>query len=178
MYEVNSRLTVIDGKIDSGVASEEEKVERLNLIKECDDIQKLVEMDTTKKARVKWDVEEDENSNFFHGILKQKRHHQTVKGVMQNSVWVTNPQHVKMAFYNFYKDKFKSSDTMMDLPSVIPHASLNNEDNIELEKIVTVDDIKMVVWDCGSQKAPGPDGFSFLFLKKYWDLLKDDVVDV
>ncbi|PWA84232.1 hypothetical protein CTI12_AA161030 [Artemisia annua] len=31
-------------------------------------------------------------------------------------------------------DKFKSSDTMMDLPTVIPHASLNNEDNIQLEK--------------------------------------------
>ncbi|GJS16186.1 RNA-directed DNA polymerase, eukaryota, reverse transcriptase zinc-binding domain protein [Tanacetum coccineum] len=29
----------------------------------------------------------------------------------------------------------------------------------------------------GSSKAPGPDGFSFLFLKTYWDLLKDDVVE-
>ena len=31
------------------------------------------------------------------------------------------------------------------------------------------------MWDCGSQKAPGPDGFLFLFLKTYWDLFKDDV---
>ncbi|GJT27404.1 RNA-directed DNA polymerase, eukaryota, reverse transcriptase zinc-binding domain protein [Tanacetum coccineum] len=63
-----------------------------------------------------------------------------------------------MAFYNFYKDKFKFSDTMMDLPFVIPHASLNYEDNIGLEKTVTVDEIKMAIWDCCSQKAPGPDG--------------------
>ncbi|GJT27403.1 putative reverse transcriptase domain-containing protein [Tanacetum coccineum] len=52
MHKVNSMLTVIIGKIDSGVASEEEKVECLNLIKECDDIQNLVEMDTAQKARV------------------------------------------------------------------------------------------------------------------------------
>ncbi|GJU13229.1 hypothetical protein Tco_1135625 [Tanacetum coccineum] len=96
---------------------------------------------------------------------------------MQNGGWVTKPQHVEMAFYNFYKDKFKSSDTMMNIPSVIPHASLNNEDNIKLEKIMTVDEIKIVVWNCGIQKAPSPDGFSFLFLKNYWVLLKDDVVE-
>ncbi|GKD35783.1 hypothetical protein Tco_1251292 [Tanacetum coccineum] len=41
------RLNAIDGKIDSGIALEEEKHDRLNLIKECDDIQKLKEMDTT-----------------------------------------------------------------------------------------------------------------------------------
>ncbi|GJU13228.1 RNA-directed DNA polymerase, eukaryota, reverse transcriptase zinc-binding domain protein [Tanacetum coccineum] len=66
MHEVNSRLTVMDGKIDSGAASQEEKMERLNPIKECEDIQNLVEMDTAQKAKVKWDVEGDENSKFFH----------------------------------------------------------------------------------------------------------------
>nr|GEY26716.1 putative RNA-directed DNA polymerase, eukaryota, reverse transcriptase zinc-binding domain protein [Tanacetum cinerariifolium] len=42
---------------------------------------------------------------------------------------------------------------------------------------MTVEEIKMVVWDCDSQKASGPDGFSFMFLKTYWDLLKDDVLE-
>ena len=31
------------------------------------------------------------------------------------------------------------------------------------------------VWDCGSTKAPGPDGFTFGFLKRYWDLVASDV---
>nr|GEY26715.1 RNA-directed DNA polymerase, eukaryota, reverse transcriptase zinc-binding domain protein [Tanacetum cinerariifolium] len=69
MHEVRSRLNVIDEKIDSGIALEEEKQDRLNLIKECDDIKKLEDMDTTQKARVTWDIEGDENSKFFHGIL-------------------------------------------------------------------------------------------------------------
>ncbi|GKC49391.1 hypothetical protein Tco_1072136 [Tanacetum coccineum] len=68
-------------------------------------------------------------------------------------------------------------DSSVDLPNVIPHVSLNTDDNSELEKIVTVDEIKMAVWDYDSQKDPGPDGFSFLFLKTYCDLLKDDIVE-
>ncbi|GKF73220.1 hypothetical protein Tco_0219552, partial [Tanacetum coccineum] len=52
----------------------------------------------------------------------------------------------------------------------------DHNDNLELEKNVSDDEIRLAVWDCGSQKAPGPYGFSFLFLKTYWDLLKDDVV--
>ncbi|GJV17166.1 putative RNA-directed DNA polymerase, eukaryota, reverse transcriptase zinc-binding domain protein [Tanacetum coccineum] len=31
------------------------------------------------------------------------------------------------------------------------------------------------IWDCGNDKASGPDGFNFLFLKRYWDILKGDV---
>ena len=29
---------------------------------------------------------------------------------------------------------------------------------------------------CGSDKAPGPDGFNFRFIKKFWDIIKGDLV--
>nr|GEZ03428.1 RNA-directed DNA polymerase, eukaryota, reverse transcriptase zinc-binding domain protein [Tanacetum cinerariifolium] len=38
-----------------------------------------------------------------------------------------------------------------------------------------MEEIKTVVWDCGSNKASGPDGYSFLFIKIFWDLLKHDI---
>ena len=42
----------------------------MKLLKKQDDIQHLEDMDLMQKARVKWDVEGDENSKIFHGILK------------------------------------------------------------------------------------------------------------
>ncbi|GJR36945.1 putative RNA-directed DNA polymerase, eukaryota, reverse transcriptase zinc-binding domain protein [Tanacetum coccineum] len=101
-----------------------------------------------------------------------------VQGIMIDGEWVTIPLQVKTAFYKFYKEKFDASDSLMELSPVVSLATSNHEDNIELEKQVSEEEIRSAVWDCGSQKSPGPDGFSFLFLKTYWELFKDDVVKV
>ncbi|GKB55750.1 putative RNA-directed DNA polymerase, eukaryota, reverse transcriptase zinc-binding domain protein [Tanacetum coccineum] len=42
---------------------------------------------------------------------------------------------------------------------------------------MTHEEIKEAVWDCGSSKAASPDGFSFAFVKKYWDIIKKDLHD-
>lgn len=49
-------------------------------------------------------------------------------------------------------------------------------DNIFLTAQFTESEIKRAVWECESSKSPGPDDFSFGFIKKCWSLLKDDFV--
>ncbi|GKB85750.1 putative RNA-directed DNA polymerase, eukaryota, reverse transcriptase zinc-binding domain protein [Tanacetum coccineum] len=39
-----------------------------------------------------------------------------------------------------------------------------------------MDELKEAVWGCGSEKAPGPNGYTFAFVKKYWDMLKVDIL--
>ncbi|GKA66196.1 RNA-directed DNA polymerase, eukaryota, reverse transcriptase zinc-binding domain protein [Tanacetum coccineum] len=36
-------------------------------------------------------------------------------------------------------------------------------------------EIHAAICDCGSEKSPGPDGLTFAFYKKFWDLIKSDV---
>ncbi|GKF47198.1 hypothetical protein Tco_0137000 [Tanacetum coccineum] len=45
----------------------------------------------------------------------------------------------------------------------------------DLERPVTYEEVKMAVWDCGTNKSPGRDGFSFEFYRKYWTTIDDDV---
>ncbi|GJS46283.1 RNA-directed DNA polymerase, eukaryota, reverse transcriptase zinc-binding domain protein [Tanacetum coccineum] len=71
--EVMLKLIEIEENIYNCSASHDDKLQRLNLLKEYDDLTNLDDMDTVQKARIKWDVEGDENLKFFHGILKQKR---------------------------------------------------------------------------------------------------------
>nr|GEZ10415.1 hypothetical protein [Tanacetum cinerariifolium] len=34
------------------------------------------------------------------------------------------------------------------------------------------------VWNCGVDKSPGPDGFTFKFIKHYWDSVRKDFIDM
>ncbi|GJU16412.1 reverse transcriptase [Tanacetum coccineum] len=54
-----------------------------------------------------------------------------------------------------------------------------NERNeeVELELEVSKDEVKRAVWDCGTDKAPGPDGFTFGFYRRFWKVIENDVFD-
>nr|GEX17202.1 RNA-directed DNA polymerase, eukaryota [Tanacetum cinerariifolium] len=53
---------------------------------------------------------------------------------------------------------------------------LISEDQVQdLECTVTYKEVKRAIWDCGTNKSPGPDGFSFEFYRKYWTTFDDDV---
>nr|GEY57729.1 RNA-directed DNA polymerase, eukaryota [Tanacetum cinerariifolium] len=41
------------------------------------------------------------------------------------------------------------------------------EDRQFIERDVSIDEIKKAVWDCGTEKAPGLDGFTFGFYRRY-----------
>ncbi|XP_071698925.1 uncharacterized protein [Rutidosis leptorrhynchoides] len=70
---LKARLNVIEVLMDNNCASLEELDERTNIINEINEIGRMEESDIRQKARIKWDVEGDENSKFFHAILKNKR---------------------------------------------------------------------------------------------------------
>lgn len=46
----------------------------------------------------------------------------------------------------------------------------------DLERDVSNEEVKRVVWDCGSDKSRGPDGFTFEFFKEFWSIVGEDVI--
>nr|GEW82553.1 RNA-directed DNA polymerase, eukaryota [Tanacetum cinerariifolium] len=54
---------------------------------------------------------------------------------------------------------------------------LDYDQSCDLEGVVSNEEIKRAIWDCGSDKSPGPDGFTFEFFKKYWSVVGGDVIN-
>nr|GFA18795.1 hypothetical protein [Tanacetum cinerariifolium] len=58
---------------------------------------------------VRWAIEGDENSKFFHGIINRKRANLSIKGIMIDEEWVEDPIRVKEEFCNHFADRFNDS---------------------------------------------------------------------
>ncbi|GKA72324.1 putative RNA-directed DNA polymerase, eukaryota, reverse transcriptase zinc-binding domain protein, partial [Tanacetum coccineum] len=152
-------LRDLDKKIDDGHATDVDRTTRINRMQELEDLEKLESMDLVQKSRVKWEAEEDENSKFFHSLINSRKKSQMVKGIMLDGVWNSEPKDIKSAFLNFYKDKFSCHDSSVSFPLMLPAHCLSIADRDFLESMVSMDEIKAAVWDCGSQKASGPDDY-------------------
>ncbi|GJW77906.1 putative RNA-directed DNA polymerase, eukaryota, reverse transcriptase zinc-binding domain protein [Tanacetum coccineum] len=104
-------LKSLDDKIHAGQATYEDKRLRVKTWHELDNLVNLESMGMFQKARVRWDVEGDENTKFFYGIINSKRNTQMIKGILHEGTWITDPLDIKSAFLNFYKDKFSCHDS-------------------------------------------------------------------
>ncbi|GKB64871.1 RNA-directed DNA polymerase, eukaryota, reverse transcriptase zinc-binding domain protein [Tanacetum coccineum] len=117
-------------KIDEGSASPSDTENSLNLLHELETINKFALMDLIQKAQVKWDIEGDENTKFFHGLINQKRRNQMINGIMVEGNWITDPSLIKDIFFQFYKVKFQAQDSQLSFPN-LPHSqTLNNMDRV------------------------------------------------
>nr|GEU92393.1 retrovirus-related Pol polyprotein from transposon TNT 1-94 [Tanacetum cinerariifolium] len=103
------------------------------------------------------------------------------------SSYIHEGRTIDPSFYNDLSDdsvakftaieNFKDHDSNVDFPPFANSSGLCALDRDSLETPVSLDEVKNAVWDCGSSKAPGPDGFSFTFVKKYWDDIKVDILE-
>nr|GEZ14506.1 RNA-directed DNA polymerase, eukaryota [Tanacetum cinerariifolium] len=156
-------LKLIDKKINDGSASQIDLDNRIKLMQDLDNFDKFEALDLVQKTHIKWDIEGDENSNFFHGMINQKRRTQAIKGIMHDGEWITDPVRLKDVFLNFFKVKFQAHNSQVTFSHLLASNTLPDHDSISLEAPASISKIKDDVWACGSFKAPKPDGFSFTF---------------
>nr|GEU52957.1 RNA-directed DNA polymerase, eukaryota [Tanacetum cinerariifolium] len=150
---------------------------RMNVINLIHDLGKLEATETTQKAKIKWSIEGDENSKFFHAILNKKRNRHAIRGILSEGNWIEDPNSVKNEFFSHFKERFDSPcSSRLMLEGEFPN-KLSADQSIDLESNVTIEEIKRAVWDCGIDKSPGPNGFIFGFYRRYWDIIKKDVAD-
>ncbi|GJX32886.1 putative RNA-directed DNA polymerase [Tanacetum coccineum] len=167
------KLTVVTSALSSL-----EIEERLSLIKHLEDAEHIKRLDLMQKAKIKWAIEGDENSKYFHGIINNKFARFRINGIYIDGVWVTNPPQVTDSIFNFHKVKFQG--TSFNRPHFTSNLfkKLSRDEVSILDAPFTTAEIKNAVWDCGGGKAPGPDGFTFKFIKQYWDTIGKDFTEI
>ncbi|KAK9058221.1 hypothetical protein SSX86_023061 [Deinandra increscens subsp. villosa] len=174
--DIQSEILSIDRQFDYGNGNDHMSDRRLELLKDLADKEKPLMEDLAQKAKIKWGKFGDENSKFYHGIINCKRRQMALSGLKIDGVWVDNPSAIKNAFVSFFANKFKKGNENKVTRRSDRFRSISLLTRLAIELPPSLLEVKEAVWACGSDKAPGPDGFSLGFVKKYWDLLKDDIL--
>ncbi|GJU81763.1 putative RNA-directed DNA polymerase, eukaryota, reverse transcriptase zinc-binding domain protein [Tanacetum coccineum] len=101
-----------------------------------------------------------------------------INGIYYNGSWISEPSIIISHIYNFHKAKFE--DNLNPRPRFTSNLfkKILESDSYILDAPFSSDEIKNAVWDCGGGKAPGPDGFTFKFIKQYWDTIGKDFIDM
>ncbi|GKA20416.1 RNA-directed DNA polymerase, eukaryota [Tanacetum coccineum] len=170
-------LISIDKDLERGNVSDDILLNRMDLNRRLQDIKLLEVKDLVQKSKIKWAIEGDENSKFFHGIINKKRSQLSIRGVFVEGTWCTDPSIVKEAFKNHFEVRFQQpchDRLKLNAPF---HNRLSSDQVDELDRAVSRDKIRRAVWNCGENKSPGPDGYTFEFFRKYWSLVGADFCD-
>ncbi|GJX92097.1 RNA-directed DNA polymerase, eukaryota [Tanacetum coccineum] len=173
--KLKEELRLVDEAIDKGVGTEEVVNKRVEVLNSLRYIDQMHAMDLAQKAKIKWSIEGDENSSFFHGMLNKKRNQSNIRGIMVDGVWKDQPNDVKREFLNHFQERFdKPVERRVTIDMSYPR-SISGEQRDELEREVSIEEIKTAVWNCGTDKSPGPDGFTFDFYRQFWSTIDKDV---
>nr|GEX73602.1 RNA-directed DNA polymerase, eukaryota, reverse transcriptase zinc-binding domain protein [Tanacetum cinerariifolium] len=172
-YKVD--LEALDTIVDQGNGNEEIVKQRSNIVSKLLHIDKLSSVEIAQKAKVKWSIEGDENTSFFHGVINKKHNLLNIRGIMVEGSWVDEPSMVKREFFNHFRNRFDKLGGIRAITHMEYSRRISLDKHSELEGEVSNDEIKRAVWDCGTDKGHGPDGFTFGFYRRFWYLVDNDV---
>ncbi|PWA89116.1 reverse transcriptase domain, Reverse transcriptase zinc-binding domain protein [Artemisia annua] len=105
--QLSSKIADIERDLEAGLGSSSLHSQRKKMLLKLRDIEHAESLDVYQKAKIKWGIEADENTKFFHGIVNRKRRGLAIKGVMKDGTWFTDPGEIKDIFRDFFVEKFK-----------------------------------------------------------------------
>ncbi|GJU09544.1 RNA-directed DNA polymerase, eukaryota [Tanacetum coccineum] len=177
IYFLKEELRSCDEIIDKGDCSNEVVHKRTKILNKIHQVNNIQASEIAQKAKIKWAIEGDENVKFFHGMLNKKRNQSNIRGIMVNGTWVDDPVQVKREFFEHFRGRFdKPSVNRACIDTPFP-VSLSIDQKEDMERRISKEEVKRAVWDCGVDKSPGPDGFSFSFYRHFWPVIEKDVFE-
>nr|GEW58811.1 hypothetical protein [Tanacetum cinerariifolium] len=173
MVELADCHAIID-KVEGENKVVNRRTEVVNLIQE---MEKKNSLKAAQKAKIKWAIEGDEKSKYYHGVINKKRNPLSIRGILVERTWIDSPSLVKSKFLSHFKNRFEQPNSNWLHMNMHFSNTLSSVQGTDLGCQVSKEEIKKAAWDCEIDKSPSPDGFTFGFYHRYWKLIENDVVD-
>ncbi|XP_060969635.1 uncharacterized protein LOC133036885 [Cannabis sativa] len=119
----------------------------------------------------------DSNSKFFHAKATDRKKHNTISRLQDDSGrWVSWDDRVPVVMLDYFKNLFTTSASEFSSVVDVTPSAITLDHNQQLLDRVTEEEVRRALFHMHPGKSPGPDGMTHGFFQKYWNVVKDDVV--
>ncbi|PNX78269.1 CNGC5-like protein, partial [Trifolium pratense] len=131
-----------------------------------------------QRAKMHWLKEGDLNTKFFHmSASARQRVKKISKLVNDENIVITSQPELCTVALNYFDQLFKSNPSSHDPILSLIAPKITQDDNDQLVRPITREELKEALFQMHPDKAPGPDGFNPAFYQHFWDLCGNDVFE-
>lgn len=118
------------------------------------------------------------NTKYFHTLATIRRSRNSIKSLISNDTIIDDPMQIKKETIVFFQKIFREEHYTRPTFEGLYFKKLFTGHSTMLIAPFSQKEIDEAVTSCDGEKAPGPYGFTFNFIKAAWEVLKDDVYSI
>ncbi|XP_016178468.1 uncharacterized protein LOC107620885 [Arachis ipaensis] len=165
LMRLEEEITKLDNLVSNGIYDGTTEARRKALVSFCEKWYIRKEIHWKQMSRSQHAANMDKNTRYFHNIASARRRSNRIDALMIHGRLVRNQARIKGAIRGFYKDLYRQDYA----PRIGVRDGLvkqiSRDEAEALEVLPSAEKIKEAVWDCGSSKAPGSDGYNMNFIR-------------
>ncbi|XP_015064939.1 uncharacterized protein LOC107010215 [Solanum pennellii] len=131
-----------------------------------------------QKTQLHWLKQGDANSKYFHAVIRGRRKKMVVHKVMdENGVWIEGEDNIAKEACDYYQKIFTGNNEKIREEAIqcIP-SMITQEQNTELDRMPTEEELRRIIMSMNPNSAPGPDGIGGKFYQVCFDIIKKDIM--
>lgn len=135
-------------------------------------------MQLRQRSRVKWDLEGDCNTRFFHRVIQQRRRSNQIYRMRWKEKVAEEPSDIKNLVLKGFKNHFCRKEG--NSPFKLSGLNWTSVSKYEVDLMIrhfTKEEIWLALQETDSRKAPGPDGFNAGWIKMMWPKISEKIVE-
>ncbi|KAG5611855.1 hypothetical protein H5410_023136 [Solanum commersonii] len=129
-----------------------------------------------QKAQIRWFEEGDNNTKYFHNVIKDRRRRLQIHRIQNhNGKWIQDSDKIGKAAVKHFSKLFNLPEPTVDdnIVSCIPEC-ITDEDNLMLSTMPNEDEIKTTIFYMNPTSFAGPDSFNGMFYQRCWGIIKPE----
>jgi hypothetical protein len=171
----------LDRESKNRVLDAGENARMSDLSRELNHMWALEEIKVRQRFRDRMILEGDRNTAYFHAVANQRFRGKRIECLNSPDGMVKETLEILRVTINFYKDLFQEEarggfSLQEDFWDSVDRVT--RDECRALEAPFSEQETREVVFSCYLEGAPGPDGLSFLFFQKFWDVVGSDICDI